>query len=258
MSLLHVKNRNRDYFLELDMHLSNRKTEMPVEKLGAVFLETAGGHPNTSHEIAKALNKHAVPFKMDKLIVNGTVKRMQDIVKRAEKNGTELWLGDIAHFTPQLTLLLAGGMYGGEEAARIAAGKMTRRKSLQIILATLGGAAGASTLSGIAPGMLLSREGDANKRPISREAVTLASGERIRNQVMAHKINTLSEITGHRRIGVYTGAFHVGIADILEKGPLKREIARKEIGEYGADALKMYRCRYDKTVKQWQVEEHNL
>ncbi len=112
------------------------------------------------------------------------------------------------------------------------------------------------------PGRLLAKTGDATNRKLNRRIV--ASQQKFnpvatkRNLIMAHKIRALAEKTGHKNIGIFVGSGHVGMSDILQDNkPLTPE-ALAEIAKRGPDALKMFRCAYDKKEGKWKVEEHSL
>ncbi len=163
----------------------------------------------------------------------GTARsRIADIIKRAEKSGTEIWFGDIK--TTQ------------EEVVRE---MKNPRQNITFPVRLLSS-------------LWLGRKGDAQKRLVSRKIVT-ALEHKIpsafqRELTMADKVRFLASKSGHRRIGLFVGAGHAGIADILEKGISSNKEHRKKLAERGEDALKMYRCIYNEEQGRWRAEEHSL
>ncbi len=250
MGVLEIRNKGKTYLHELEIHTSRRKTELPVEKLGAVFIESAGRHLNNKKRLAQRLNESETFWHGEGN--EGFEARVRDILQRAKNSGTEIWLGDVKSTEKEnrrtlgidiaaLTArTIAGGVLGGPVAA-VVCGVCVPRKFSQLWLA---------------------RKGTANKRRISRQIATLTGKITptisIRDVVMGHKIKKLSELTNHQQIGILTGAGHVGMADILEKEKPLTEKQRSKIAARGSDALKMFRCIYDKTEGRWRVEEHSL
>ncbi|MFH0714113.1 MAG: hypothetical protein V1722_05775 [Candidatus Micrarchaeota archaeon] len=262
MGLLPFQSGNRKYSMELEYHLARTPTELPVEKLDAIFIESSDLHPNNSSEIQRNLNK-LDQFWQNKRVKEGAANRVTEIIQRARESGTELWLGDVRLTNIENVLnslygpafILAGGALG-EGANRALHVKPSRRTFLRIA-----GLAAGATLT-VGPGFWLSRKGDASRRTISKAITkTTASvnpGVTARNIIMAHKIQALAEKTGHHNIGINIGGGHVGMEDLLKQNIQLTPEARAEIAKRGPDALKMYRCIYNKRESKWQVEEHSL
>ncbi|MDP3742123.1 MAG: hypothetical protein Q8R15_02295 [Candidatus Micrarchaeota archaeon] len=250
MGVLEFKSKGTTYLHELETHQTKRKIELPVKSLNAVFVETGGIHPTSVRHLETLLNKKEKIW--EGIAEKNVEARTTEIVKTAKKNGTEIWIGDIKPTKKEN--IHSGIIDTAAILARAVAGGV------------LGGSAAAGVCGLCSPnlifGLWLARKGNANKRKISRRITTLAEGlnpaTTIRDAVMANKIRKLSELTGHNKIGILTGAGHVGMADILEKEKPLTEKQRSKISARGPDALKMFRCIYDKAQGKWRVEEHSL
>ncbi|MDP3742144.1 MAG: hypothetical protein Q8R15_02405 [Candidatus Micrarchaeota archaeon] len=250
MGILPIENSRRAYVHELEFHSSRRETELPIEKLDAVFIETAGGHPKEAKELAEGLHYLHGLTKSKKH--KGSMNRVIDIIKRAANSRTEIWFGDVKSTKSEKAI----------STAEIALSSLARAG---VIAATINlPAAIVSPLASphLIATMWLARKGNAKNRKISRsiaEKMGLINPRiQIRNLTMAHKIKALAEKTGHKNIGLLTGAAHVGIASLLEKDAALTVEQRAKIAKRSPDALKMYRCIYDKQTGRWRVEEHSL
>ncbi|MDP3742531.1 MAG: hypothetical protein Q8R15_04410, partial [Candidatus Micrarchaeota archaeon] len=141
-----------------------------------------------------------------------------------------------------------------------ATGKYTRREFLKGMGALLG-----TTVIGGSPIIaktLLSRKGDASQRRIpmavAKSSTRIDPLVYVRNAIMCHKIKALADKTGHTKIGLLVGAGHVDMVNLLEQGAALTAEQRTEIASRGPDALKMFRCIYNKQAGRWRVEEHSL
>ncbi len=258
MGIITAKRGNKKYTIELELH-GQRRTELPIEKLNAVCLETGGAHPKSAQKIEKLLNEQEAVWESDSDYMDKD--KSSGIIKRTKKNASEIWLTDVSPTILEqlislgiLTTSSVAGAFLGVKAME----KVSRRRALHL----LGGITTLIATARYPHSILLSREGDASKRRVSG-LVEKIHGKidpviYFRNLVMAHKIQALAEKTGHQNIGILVGAGHVGIADLLKKGEALTEEQRAKIAERGPDALKMYRCIYDKTAGKWKVEEHSL
>ncbi len=250
MGLLPFEHKNRKYWMELDLHNAKRKTELPIEALHAVFIET--GEPSESPEhIANSLNQDGVPFERGSKYA-GYENRVLEIVKRAKQSNAEIWLGDIKSSRGDQI----------KEIIALSSGVLLRQQ----IIAALGGdhilqIAGSTASPTIIGGLLLSKKGNVKKLKISRFVVDMVKRldptAHRRNFIMANKIDNLAEITGHTNIGILCGAAHVGMTSMLEKPKLLKARQRAAFEKY-EKGLKMYRCAYDKQTEKWKVEEHSL
>ncbi len=255
MGVLETKARGKHYYHELEMHGIKRSTELPVEQLNAVFLETSGFHPTNTQAIERLANEHGRFWYENP--PKGTEKRINEILERAKQSGTEIWLGDTAGTSKEHSLNIAQFL-GAAGIRGIIPAIAGATPGISIPLGFLCGLCSPHNLSSY----LLSRKGSANNRSISRKYATLigkiAPPSRMRDLVMAQKIVKLTRVTGHNKIGILTGAGHVGISDILEKEKALTEKQREKIAARSPDALKMYRCIYDKQAERWRIEEHSL
>ncbi len=254
MGIIRVQNGPRNYSIELEIHIARGNTELPVEKLNAVFLETSGAHPENKWQIKKLLNS-------TRRVTHMPDPKHVDIIRRAEKTGTEIWLGDVSVKLSEYlgsALVTSGFTIAGVGVGGIATRKMSRRAALAGMLA--GGLLSMNTL--LMPAYNLSRAGNAEKRTVSIKATEMFGSIDpliiARNAIMGHKIQALAEKTGHRNIGVVTGGGHVAIAVLLKRGLALTPQVKRKIASRGEEALKMYRCIYNKKEKQWNVEEHSL
>jgi len=260
MGIITAREGKRRYIIELEHHLQRRKpeTELPVENLHAIFFEGTG---ETRQNLEANLS---MPESSEVVVEPGLFhtkdRKFAHIVKRAKKNGTELWFGDVDPTIQEAlaSVLVIAGTYAATGAAgSLATGLITRRQALKV----LGGMGAMATLALLPPARLITK-GNANDRKISR---LIARGEGeitpiayVRNRIVAHKIKALAEKTGHTRIGLLFGSGHENLSNLLERPqPLTAE-ERREIAKRGPDALKMFRCIYDRRVGQWKVEEHTL
>ncbi len=257
MGIITAREGRRRYTIELEGHLSRRKpeTELPVEDLHAIFLESPFSREGLQGLLkepeAAAGTAGPLPF-----IIKD--RKLAHIVRRAEKSGTELWFGDVnttdaenlASFFSSIGVLSLGAT-----AAYGTAGLMTRRKALKS-LAALAGMAAVSIL----PLERLTAKGNANDRRISRflvrEQGQIDPTVYVRNRIIAHKIRTLTEKTGHTKVGLLFGAGHENLSQLLERPqPLTSE-QHREIAKRGPEALKIFRCIFDKNAGNWRVGEH--
>lgn len=256
MGIIKTKHGVREYTVELDQHSRMRPTELPVEKLGAIFIESGGMHATQMEKLEKEINNWRNAWKGA-----DAKQQIREILTRTEKKGGEIWLGDVSPTGLEQAinyLKTAGYLVAGGLAAQypIRKQQMNRRAALGI----LGMLAGSLIHGGAA--RILSASGNVSAKKIARAVVK--NQEKInpmtiaRNLIMAHKIQALAERTGHKNIGVFTGAMHVGMIDLLENNAALTTEARAEIAKRGPDALKMYRCIYDKGAGRWRVEEHSL
>ncbi len=250
MGLLTVQSGKKRYIVELEIHPWPRPTELPVKKLDAVFLE---GHI-TSGNLRDVLNNPRIFH-----------SRFREVIQKAKQSGTEIWLGDVepttAEFLTGLGIHTALGV-AGTLAAAGAVAMMTRRKALRVLFGIGGAIGGLAVSTGALNAAMLSRKGAADKRRVSRK-IKSATGRidpvvYVRNAIMSHKIKALAERTGHRNIGVLIGAGHVELADLLQQGAALTPQQRVEIAKRGPEALKMYRCKYNKKTRKWNIEEHSL
>lgn len=229
MGLLHFQAGNRRYAFELDNHESKRGTELPVEELHAIYLESNGAHPSGKHakyQLEDNLNYLHTFWAGDSRmqLFKGPVRRVKEIIARAKQNGTEIWLGDL---------------------------ELTQKEEDSL----------AGPLVQVLPALWLARKGNADRRRISKTITTLGgkiTPGAIRDLASAAKIRFLAKKTDHKEIGIFAGAGHVGIAQQLQKTKVLTTGQRTTLAERGSDALKMYRCIYDQQAKRWKVEEHSL
>ncbi|MFH0713325.1 MAG: hypothetical protein V1722_02205 [Candidatus Micrarchaeota archaeon] len=249
MGILPFQSGRRNYLMELDYHGSKRKSELPVEKLNAVFLETGSIQIRTAKEAKTRLNK---TFPKAGTEYTDYWKRTLGVINAAKKSGTEIWLGDPGSSNLEL--------HGS--TAVIAASAFLRAAGGLALLGPGGALAAAVSSPAVINGLWLQRSGNAKKRKISR-AIISAIGKINplvvwRNKVIAHKIQILAEKTGHTKIGILVGTGHVGLADHLEKQRMLTPAEMVKAKKRGAQNVKMFRCRFDKGKNEWQVEEHSI
>ncbi|MFH0713291.1 MAG: hypothetical protein V1722_02500 [Candidatus Micrarchaeota archaeon] len=251
MGIITTNHKGIEYTHELITHswpLERNKSELPVKKLNAVFLETGSAD---LEQLETRLNKGEF-FKNHPLWHN--------VIERAEKHGAEIWLGDVKPNTSEkisYVLLNLGAPFIPYAAGSAVGRKIGRRKALTLMGAAIGlGLVSASQLSSL----LISTRGNKNDAKVARKIVSVHSQidpiAYPRDFIMAQKLKALAKITGHKRIGILTGNAHINITRLLPT-ELKSE-AREKIVTRGPDALKMYRCVYNRQEKRWKVEEHSL
>ncbi len=224
MGVLRTRVKKITYHHELINHslfFKRTESELPVKKLDAVFLESAGTHPKRT-ELEELLNKLDHNYVHDMRL---------KIINQAKDTGTEIWFGDVK---PQF----------GEMVKSILANFLHPFEKLRSLYATL----------------QLSKRGDTNQKYVETAArfekkVPLAFE---RDKIMGAKILRLAAITKAKKIGIVTGAAHVNLSKILEQEETLNEETRDKIASRGGNALKMYRCKYNKEAKRWHVEEHSL
>ncbi len=251
MGIINVRNKSRLYSVQLNTHAEER-VELPIEKLHAIFIETTGTHGDNVKEVAMHL-----------LDWGGATG---EIIERAKASGTELWFGDVAEKPIEriVTTLLRGGpaaaLAVGVFSQAIKKSRMTRRDILK--LGT--GAVTGISISGapLFAGRNLAKPGDASNRTVSR-AIAETYGKLdpmvfVRNAIIVDKVKALAEKTGHTKIGIRLGSLHAGITNLLEADRVLSREQRSKIAARGSNALKMFRCKYDKEAAEWQVQEHSL
>ena len=236
MGILPLTKEHKNYVIEFDAHKVIRPTELPVEKLGAVFIETGGAHPENREEMARFLHdlvEHAHYIANDhNNEQKGAIQRILEIVQRARTSGTEIWFVDIETTNEEVVREL-----------RTSKHRITRpiREYASYWLA---------------------RRGNATRRKVSRYLIKRLEAAstigQLRELTINEKIRLLSEKSGHNNIGIFVGAAHAGLEDIIKKGLKLNEEQKRELAKKGAHALKAYRCIYDSQAGNWRVEEHSL
>ncbi len=134
MGLLRFQNRSRNYWMELDDHFAKRKLELPIEKLGAVFIETAGMHAITVDHMQRRLDITGTPFAEDleykeETENNEGIARIRDIIEKAKQNGTEVWMGDVKPTGLEILAAFANG--AAHPAVGLAAGHFIGKSTTQ-------------------------------------------------------------------------------------------------------------------------------
>ncbi len=248
MGIISVRNKSRQYSVQLEIH-SQHRVELPIEKLHAVFLETTGVHGNNAREVAINLQKWG-----------GSTG---EIIERAKASGTEIWFGDVErNLIERITsgLLIAVPLVPVFVQAVRTTTKASRRDFLKLGAVTAIGLAAPSIP--LFAGNNLAEPGDANNRTASRAIVEtygkLDPTAFVRNAIIADKVKALAERTGHTKIGLQLGSLHAGITDLLKADKALTEEQRSKIAARGSNALKMFRCKYNKKTEEWQVQEHSL
>ncbi|MFH1247063.1 MAG: hypothetical protein V1644_01660 [Candidatus Micrarchaeota archaeon] len=251
MGILTTKSKNRRYTLELIYHgpRQRKTTELPVEKLDAVFLECTS-------------NPSKLRFAIDMLNypdeLTGKWRRDRDLIKKCAEHNTEIWLGDLEPTKKEWLGALAELLIPA--ATLTASHSDSKQIQMASTIATSSYLVGKTIQIGSAA--LLARKGNANKRTVSRKVCEWSHSHApiiaFRNLIMAHKTRALAEKTGYTNIGLHVGASHTGIATLLEKDATLTQEQHSAIAKRGPGTLKMYRCIYDKKAGKWNVEEHSL
>ncbi len=201
MGLIHVSRGERKFVLEPEWH-GSRKIEMPVERLEAIFLEYPNLKGHGPELIAAYLNGKADEVQKE-AAMQRRAQTHREIINRARRNGTEIWLGDYTaqHKSSHIT--------GSKIKTALAAVKFW----------------GAH--------FWLNRKGDASKRKRSVRAIKkfnkIYPNPEERDSLFASKINHLANVTGFKRIGIRTGSMHVGLTDMLE-GERKEQKTKRMFG----------------------------
>ncbi len=247
MGIINVRNKGRRYSIQLERH-TDQRVELPIEKLHAVFIETVGTHGNNAREVAIKLS-----------LWGGSTG---EIIERAKASGTEVWFGDVAEKSIESItsrLLRLGPLAPAFIQVFKTPKRATKRDFLKLgLFSAIGiGVAGTPLLAGTN----LTEPGDAGNKTTSRAIVEtygkLDPAVFVRNAIIAHKVKALAEKTRHTKIGLTVGALHASITNLLEADKVLSREQLSKIAERGPNALKMFRCKYNKKAGEWQVQEHS-
>lgn len=201
----------------------NKPSELDVENLEAIFIETAG-------ELRSAEEHAALLNHIDELPVDAKTKK---IIQTARWHKKEIWFGDVKPtFSERLRGVLAHFAHPFQQySAQRAAEKLSETGSA----------------NGLQEQLRILTQFE-QKIPETIE----------RDKIMAAKISVLAAISKSDRIGILTGARHVNLSRLLRErySPTPEEV--KKIATRDPHALKMFRCIYDKQTRRWRVEEHSL
>ena len=223
MGIITAKNRGKNIYVELETH-DMGYTNLQINKLGAVFLETSGLHPNKAQRIETLMNTSSTVIeKPGQHFVDNhggqVLEKMKGIIEEAKRSGTEIWLGDIPSPRSSITddrddlfqfaaALGAGALGGGMAyaASKLVKQPMTRRTAIVGIGGLISAVFGFLKSSPKVHSQELEAPGDVTDRKISRMIVG-ARGKffepavYVRNPIMAHKIKALMNRTKHHEIG---------------------------------------------------------